>query len=420
MGKLRVLHIVQTPLDFIGGPATYVRELTKHLVHRDVEVGVVAPKPRNNETVIELAKHGIAYYPVTIPLVPESLLRTPLVFTMRTFRILDRVIKDYDVVNIHVESFMFPQYITKVFGKPIVTTVHGFPLYEDYEAFRHSFDPYKLLHLLLIAPQHYLSLTKLAEHSGFIVTVSHSLRRLVLSVNQDIDEEKIVVIPNAVDTNMFKPIAQDLAEEIVNKFTKLRCGKTINGEKIILYIGRLEPRKGVDILLKALSGLREEPWLLLLVGSGQMNYVNYLKKLAQRYKLLNKYCFIGKIPRKALPYFYSISYIYVLPSLFEGLPTTILEAMACGTPVIASKVGGIPEVVINGLNGELVPPGSSEQLYEAIGKILSDPNYRNKLSRVARRIVEKYFTWQVVAERYYELYKSQTSKSYEALRAHAL
>jgi len=410
MTKLRVLHVVQTPLDFVGGPATYVKELAKHLACKGVTVGIIAPRPRRTEEIDELiSRYRISFYPITLPHPLEPMLRDPWVFSVKAYKVLNKIIGEYDIVNVHVES-IFLQRSTKTSRKPIVvTTVHGFPLYEDYEALKSKLDIYKILHLIFIAPQHYLSLLRLIRDSKAIVTVSRYLKELVVGLSRSI-EYKVFVIPNAVDTNFFKPIEQNVTHVVVRNIIQMKCGKTIHNENIVLYIGRMEPRKGVDILLKSLSKVQTGSWFLLLVGEGQPNYVNYLKHLASKFNIRDKTCFIGKVSHHLLPYFYSAAYLYVLPSLFEGLPATILEAMSCGTPVIASRVGGIPEAIINGINGILVDPGSSEQLRNALEYVLFDPDYRNKLSKAALDTVRKKFSWNNMANQYYELYEALLSE----------
>jgi len=403
---MKVLHIVQTPLDFVGGPATYVKELAKHLVNKGATVGIIAPRPRRTKEIDELiSKHRICFYPITLPHPLEPMLRDPWVFGIKAHKPLNKIIGEYDIVNVHVES-IFLQQSVKTSEKPIiVTTVHGFPLYEDYEALKSKLDIYKILHLIFIAPQHYFSLMKLTKHSKAVIAVSHYLKKLTVNLSRGV-EHKVFVIPNAVNTNLFRPIEQTVAHTIVKNIIQMKCGRTVHNKNIILYLGRIEPRKGVDILLKGLSKVQARSWLLVLVGEGQPNYINYLKYLASKFNIMDKTCFVGKISRRLLPYFYSATYLYVLPSLFEGLPATILEAMACGTPVIASRVGGIPEVVINGVNGILVDPGSIEQLRNALEYVLLDPSYRSKLSKVAQDIVRRNFSWNNIAKRYYELYKT--------------
>jgi len=402
---MKILHVIQTPLDFVGGPATYVKELTKHLTNKGVAIGILAPKPRHTKEIDDLiSKYNISFYPITLPHPLESVLRDPWIFSMRAYKTLNKIIKRYDIINVHVESIFLRQ-SAKATRKPIiVTTVHGFPLYEDYETLKHKLDFYKILHFIFIAPQHYFSLKRLIKDSKAIVTVSHSLKRLVTELSSNI-EHKVFFIPNAVDTNFFRPIEKTIAYNIVEKIVQIKCRKTIYNKNIILYVGRIEPRKGVDILLKSLSKIQAKSWFLLLVGEGQQSYINYLNYLASKFDITGKICFVGKVPRYLLPYFYSAAYLYVLPSLFEGLPATILEAMSCGTPVIVSRVGGIPEVIINGINGILINPGSSEQLREALEHLLSDSSYRNKISKFALDIVRKIFSWDNVANRYYELYK---------------
>jgi glycosyltransferase involved in cell wall biosynthesis len=177
----------------------------------------------------------------------------------------------------------------------------------------------------------------------------------------------------------------------------------IGNDLILLYLARVEPRKGTDVLVRAVSRLSRRDWFLLMVGSiEQPEYARYVIDLAEKLGVLGKICITGSLPRSMLPALYSASYVYILPSLFEGLPATILEAMSCKTPVIASKVGGVPEVVINGYNGILFNPGSVEELSEAIEYVLASPKARETLATRAY-LTSQLYSWKYIAEKYYTM-----------------
>ena len=397
-----VLHIVQTPLDHLGGPAIYVRELSKRLVNKGIRVGVVVPQSKSDSEAAEFWRLGISVYHVPNGLLPRSFLRAPWIFSVRAHKTIKSILNDYDVVNVHVES-TFLQVVLDVFkGKTLVTTVHGFPILEDLKALESNFSFHKLLHLITISPQHLITLVKLVDKSHLTVTLSDQLKRMIMEFFS-ISSERLITIPNGVDTKLFKPIKPEKAHAITCKLTLHRCGKESINKRILLYLARLEPRKGADILIKALARLHRKDWFLLLVGPvEQPGYVKYLKKLAEKLGIHDKVCITGSVPRNIAPALYSSSYVYVLPSLFEGLPASILEAMACKTPVIASKVGGIPEVVVNGYNGILVEPNSIMGLSEAIGNLLEDTNYRNSLALKAFNTAQL-FSWDNIFERYHRI-----------------
>ena len=397
-----VLHIVQTPLDHIGGPAVYVRELSKRLAEKGVRVGIVAPQFKTEKEIKQLQELGVSIYPVSNKPLPRSFLRAPWIFSVKAHKTIRSVLDEYDVVNVHVESTFFQVMLGEFKDKKLVTTVHGFPLYEDLEVLKSSFNIYKLLHLTLIAPQHTLTLSKLIEESHLVIALSNQLKNVLIKSFKT-GYEKLVTIPNGVDTKFFRPVNPGIARSIAHKLALNRCSKDIGNDPILLYMARVEPRKGTDILVKAVSQLSRRDWFLLIVGPiEQLEYVRYVENLAEKLRVSHKICITGRVPRDLLPALYSASYVYILPSLYEGMPASILEAMACKTPVIASRVGGIPEVVINGYNGILVEPNSPRELSEAIESLLEDEEYKDSLALRAFKTAQ-HFSWNNISERYYKV-----------------
>jgi glycosyltransferase involved in cell wall biosynthesis len=397
-----VLHIVQTPLDHLGGPATYIRELSKVLVKRGLKVGIVAPKFKNSKEIRKLRELGIEIYPVDNNPLPASFLRAPWIFSIKAHRKIRNALSEYDVVNIHVESTFLQIVMGDFKDKKLVTTIHGFPLYEDLESLKSNFNIYKILHLMLITPQHILTLSKLINDSDLIIPLSNQLKNTLIELF-GIDNKKLVTIPNGVDTGFFRSINPDMARSIVRKLVSRRCGVDIGNDLILLYLARVEPRKGTDVLVRAVSQLSKRDWFLLMAGSiEQPEYVRYVSDLAKKLGVLGKICITGSLPRTMLPALYSASYVYILPSLFEGLPATILEAMSCKTPIIASKVGGVPEVVIDEYNGILFNPGSVEELSKAIEYVLESPKARETLATRAY-LTSQLYSWKYIAEKYYTM-----------------
>jgi glycosyltransferase involved in cell wall biosynthesis len=394
-----VLHIVQTPLDRIGGPAVYIRELSKRLAKKGIEVGIVAPQSQNAKKISELQELGVNIYPVNNSLLPKSFLRAPWIFSLMAHKIIKKALDEYEVVNVHVESTFFQVAMGDYRDKRLVTTVHGFPLYEDLETLKFSFNIYKILHLMLIASQHTLTLSKLSKESHLVITLSNHLKNILIKLF-NIDDQKLVTIPNGVDTHVFRPINPNSARSIVYKLVSCKCGKDIGNDLILLHVSRIEPCKGTDILVRAVSQLSRKDWFLLIVGSiEQPGYASHVKNLAERLGVLNKICMISGVPRNILPALYSASYVYILPSLFEGLPATILEAMACKTPVIATRVGGIPEVITNGYNGILLSPGSPGELKETIEYLIESPRTRDALATRAFS-TSQFYSWENIAAKY--------------------
>ncbi|MGC8691195.1 MAG: glycosyltransferase [Caldisericum sp.] len=172
----------------------------------------------------------------------------------------------------------------------------------------------------------------------------------------------------------------------------------------VLFVGRLEKAKGVDILIKAVSELRFRYSMSLkvaVVGEGALR--SEYEKLAKDLSLIDSMEFLGL--RKDVTGLMKRSKLFVLPSRWEGLPMVILEAMANGIPVIATKVGGIPEVIEDGKDGIFVEPENPEELSKAILMLLDDDNLRNLISSNAYKKVKEEYSIEKYTKTLLSLYK---------------
>lgn len=405
---LRVLHIVQTPLDFVSGPATYVLELSKHLTKNGVKVGVVSPNPSEHTDKKEVIHndYGVETYYVKLKFF-KSFIRAPWVFSITAHKLISRIVKNYDVVNVHVES-TFLQQVTSTFNLVrLISTIHSIYPHEDIEVIKH--DPlsiYRFFRLMFISPQHYITLKNLISNSESVISVAGFLAKMIRSMF-NIRKERIVVIPNSVDTEFFKPIKKDLALKVLNEFLLKRNFTQIpENTVVVLFLGRLDPRKGLHILIRSLNKIIFKNWVLIIAGVGQPDYIRRIIKLTAMLSLTDKVRIIGKVPRCLLPYLYSSASIYVLPSTFEGLPATILEAMACGCPIIATKVSGIPEAVEFDRNvkaGILIDKPDPLELSKALDLLLENETLRNIFSQNALRNVRSKFAWSINVKKYMDV-----------------
>jgi sugar transferase (PEP-CTERM/EpsH1 system associated) len=188
--------------------------------------------------------------------------------------------------------------------------------------------------------------------------------------------DRLVVIQNGIDTNVFRPASAQPAKP--------------PDHLTIGYVGRLEQVKGVNFLIDAFAPLvAEHPHLQLhLVGDGSERAA--LAQQAQTLGLGDKVQFLGI--RSDMPALYPTFDLFVLPSLWEGMPNVALEAMACGVPVIATNTGGTPEVVQDGNSGLLVPPGNAAALTQAMAALIADAERRCQLAQAGRHFVEQTFS----------------------------
>ena len=175
-------------------------------------------------------------------------------------------------------------------------------------------------------------------------------------------------------------------------------GKRVYDPQVV-YVGRLSKEKGVDLLIRAFERLDDGH--LLIIGSGSEE--RELKRLAEKCDRIH---FLGFLPRDQALLYVKGSDVFVLPSRSEGLSTALLEAMACGTAVIATSVGGSVELVEHGVSGLLVPPEDHKALADALRLLLSDASLRRRLAAEAARRVRAEFSMEVIAQRYLEVYSS--------------
>lgn len=215
---------------------------------------------------------------------------------------------------------------------------------------------------------------------------------------------EILTIPNGVDAARFTPRTENgdpAADRASGGIVDAVYGDTPPGACRLLFTGRLNGQKNLPCLLQALAPLRERAWTLTLVGDGPDRAM--LERTARSLGLADRVRFAGWADRDALPDVLRRADIYVFPSIQEGMPNTVLEAMACGLPVVACRIEGCEELVRHGETGLLTPPDDAPALAEAVERLLDDAELRRRMGREGRRVVEREYTWRATAEQYLAL-----------------
>jgi len=219
------------------------------------------------------------------------------------------------------------------------------------------------------------------------------------------DVKKIVIIPLGVDTSHFYPIPDDEAKEFIGVPP---C------DRMLLFVGRIEPLKGIDILIQAIARLRDQDGkVCLVVIGGEPDAGSKLKsvemarllKLRDEAGLTDLITFLGKRSQDSLPYYYSAAEAVVVPSQYESFGMVALEAMACGTPVVASEVGGLAFLVQDGVTGFTVPVDDPLALADRLSTLLNDPALRNRLGMNASEIAKGY-AWENIVVQIANLYQN--------------
>ena len=213
----------------------------------------------------------------------------------------------------------------------------------------------------------------------------------------DASPETISVIPCGVNLDLFRPIGRETA----------RCYLGLKEERIILFVGRIIPLKGIDNLLKAMSYLeRKEGIKLVVIGGDEhcQTEVERLKDLSRSLKIQESVIFLGLVKQEILPFFYSAANLCVVPSHYESFGLVVLESLACGTPVVATQVGGAESVIRQGETGYVVRNNDSCHLADKIALLLSTPNGGTDVGTVRTSVVN--YSWSNITEAILAEYQS--------------
>ncbi|HBF13387.1 MAG TPA: glycosyltransferase family 4 protein [Deltaproteobacteria bacterium] len=224
----------------------------------------------------------------------------------------------------------------------------------------------------------------------YVVANSEGLKEMASKAERKVPIE---MIPNGVDTSLFR---LNLSEDEISL-------QNFNPEKFnILSVGRMTPQKGFDVLLEAMLQLKDKglPIHLTLVGDGPER--KDLETMVRTFGLKHFVSFAGWIEQEGLKNFYAKADLFVLPSLYEGMPNVVLEAMAAGLPVIATDIAGSREIVLEGENGYLVSPGDAQKLAEKIIHLAHKNDLLDTMAKASQRMALD-FNWQTVAKGYLEL-----------------
>jgi D-inositol-3-phosphate glycosyltransferase len=227
------------------------------------------------------------------------------------------------------------------------------------------------------------------------------------------DVNKINIIPPGVDLSRFYPIPVDEAKEVIGIPP---C------DQVLLYVGRIEPLKGIDTLIEAIAYMRnngdfEDLSFCLAVIGGEPDSMPAdlsvemarLKDLCHVHGLDDLVTFLRKQDQDSLPYYYSAAEAVVVPSHYESFGMVALEAMACGTPVVASQVGGLAYLVQDGITGYTVPSSDVEALAGRLGELIRNKSLRDQLGAQAAAVAQE-FSWDIIAKQIRDQYQEVISK----------
>ncbi len=354
----------------IGGPATYVPSISSELVKRGHRVTVV--------TLSDSLKRNDHLYPFRVVRIRRHLLK-PWRMVL-TVAILLRRARRADVL--FVNGLYIETVIANVFlRKPMVQKVVADWAWERASNWRWVDDKFEDFQKATRDPR-VKALKALRtfyiRRADRIITPSRYLARWIAQLG--IPEEKVRIVYNAVERlNGIQPATIPMAARV-----NLR----------VVTVGRLIALKQIDLLIQAVSRLKDVG--LVVVGDGPER--ERLEKLAQELGVAERVYFTGMTSKEAMLSFLCACDLFVLNSTHEGFPYVLLEAMSLGLPVVATAVGGIPEIVQDGKNGFLIAPNANGELPKKLAMLLSCPSVRKRLAAGAKRTVEQFRFSAVVEE----------------------
>jgi glycosyltransferase involved in cell wall biosynthesis len=372
-----------------NGSASFLRALSSELVKRGHEIAIVAPDKRTLPGV----KHYVVNPPQMGVFVGHPELPKAKRFDEMRGKELGEIyasylkstvsaVSDFNPEIIHVFHTAFLPGIARIikilFGIKYIITTHGSDL------------------SYLVKDRRFMGLINDANKvARFITANSDFTRKWYLNMFGLDLRHKSTVIMGGVRLEDYK---KDLAEiKVINKKYNLK------DKKVVLFTGRLTKNKGVDFLIKAAPSIKGT---VVIVGDGPERKI--LEEEIKKNKI-NNVVMVGYIntgDQRLFHAFYERADVFVSPSVWnEPLGLTILEAMAAGTPVVATSRGGILSLIQDKANGYLVKPRNSKEIAEVVNKLLLDDKLRKKVSIAARKTVEEHFTWEKIADQFENIYK---------------
>jgi D-inositol-3-phosphate glycosyltransferase len=415
--RIAMLSYHTCPLATLGGKDTggmnvYVRELTRQLGIQGVHVDVFT---RSQDEHVPHVLHDLGYgnRVVHVPAGPEvPLPKKELASYLPDFvrgvkQFTEAKLCHYDLIHSHYwMSGLAALELRESWNSPVVQMFHTLGLMKN----RVAQSPEEMEGEYRIDGER--KVLKFADR----VIAATLAEQAQLQWLYKVSKKTISVIPPGVDISHFYPIPDDEAKAFVGIPPK---------DRMILYVGRIEPLKGLDVLLEAIgrfcqSERLEQSHLHLAIIGGEPDVrretmsieMARLQTLREKYGLSEVVTFLGKRGQDTLPYYYSAAEVVVVPSHYESFGMVALEAMACGTPVVASQVGGLAFLVQDGVTGYTVPVGDPEALCAHLQSLLNNRELRQKMGEQAVATAREY-AWDKIAVQMIHLYQDALQKPVE-------
>ena len=405
--RVAVLSVHTCPLAAPGGKETggmnvYVRETARELARMGAHVDVFTRS--QNPRIPRVVEMGQGARVVHLPAGPEAPMPREEVHRhldqfaagVETFRWDEGL--DYDLIHAHYWlSGAAGLALRDAWGTPLVQMFHTLGRLKNSVAQAAS----------EVEPE-----LRISEESRIVgaadrIVAGNVVERAHLVWYYGAPADRVAVIPCGVDTDLFQPMARATAKDLLE----------LGPEPLLLYVGRLQPIKGLETLLQAMTRL-DGAAKLLIIGGDQDEPENghgvYLRERVAALGLARRVRFLGAQPQRRLRLFYAAAEATVMPSYYESFGMVALEAMACGSAVVASRVGGLTTTIKDGVTGHLVPEGDPAALATRLGGLLRDRQERDRLGGEAARWAAEH-RWPCVAEAVCRLYTELRPAAFQHL-----
>ncbi|ACV62495.1 glycosyl transferase group 1 [Desulfofarcimen acetoxidans DSM 771] len=370
MVKPRILHVLR-PAE--GGMKNHLFSLLKHLDKDQLENIVACP---GGELAGVFSK--IAAEVIDIPLKGNL---SPITDSKCIMRLKD-ILKSRNICIMHAhgsKAALVGRIAARLAKTPLIFyTVHNSIFYSDW-------------HNLKLAAMARVE-KKLAQYTDRIISVSDALRQEIID-RTGLSPQLPVTVYNGIETGQFYFVQN-------KKQLRRELGLPPEG-KLVGTVARLSAQKGVSYLIKAIPHISEKGVRFVITGDGPLR--EELESLAKQLNLQEAVIFTGA--RNDIPNLLAALDVFVMPSVTEGLSIAILEAMASSLPVVASRVGGIPEIVREGVTGILVPSRDEKALAKAVSELLNNEEKASSMGMAARQQVELNYSASAMGSRVAELYR---------------
>lgn len=389
-----------------GGMNVYVRELTRQLGKMGVQVDVFT---RSQDEHVPHVLHDLGYgnRVVHVPAGPETpLAKEELIDYIPDF--VEGILEFSRMKNIHYDLIHSHYWMSGIAGQELKSIWNVRMI--------------QMFHTLGKMKQRVARLPEELEGDFRIKgerVVIESADRIVAATQAElaqlqwlyqVDARKIVIIPPGVNVSRFYPISKDEAKAFIGIPP---C------DQMLLFVGRIEPLKGIDTLIKAIALMRKENvYVCLSVIGGNVDNgeetvdieMERLTAMREEAGVKDLVTFLGKRAQNTLPYYYSAAEAVVVPSFYESFGMVALEAMACGTPVVASQVGGLAFLVQDGITGFTVPVDDPHALADRLTILIENDELKRQMGAQAVALAQD-FRWERITERIITLYENMITSN---------